>query len=48
MNLKEGTINSNIDNNKGIGTIKAIYWKPYGSEIYIGDSDGNLTIWGTN
>jgi WD40 repeat protein len=48
MNLKEGTINSNIDNNKGIGTIKAIYWKPYRSEIYIGDSDGNLTIWGTN
>ena len=48
MNLNEGIINSNIDNSKGIGTIKAIYWKPYRSEIYIGDSDGNLTIWGTN
>ena len=48
MNLNEGTINSNIDNNKGIGTIKAIYWKPYSSDIYVGDSDGNLIIWGAN
>lgn len=48
MNLNEGTINSIIDNSKGIGAIKAIYWKPYSSEIYVGDSDGNLTIWGVN
>lgn len=48
MNLNEGTINSNIDNSKGVGVVKAIYWKPFKSEIYVGDNDGNLSIWGVN
>lgn len=48
MNLNEGNINSKIDNSKGIGTIKALYWKPYSSDIYVGDSEGYLSILGSN
>ena len=47
INLNEGNIESTI-NNKGSGAIKGLCWRPFNSQIYVGDSEGYLTIWGTS
>ena len=46
INLNEGNIESTI-NNKQNGAIKGLCWRPFNSQIYVGDSSGYLTIWGT-
>ena len=48
VNLNEGTVDSTI-NNKGSATaISGLCWRPFNSQIYVGDSSGYLTIWGTS
>jgi len=46
VNLNEGTVDSSI-NNKGSAAINGLCWRPFNSQIYVGDSGGFLTIWGT-
>ena len=46
ININNGTINSTINNNKGTGSVTALFWKRYKSQIYVGDSNGFLSIWG--
>ena len=46
INLNEGNIESTI-NNKQNAAIKGLCWRPFNSQIYVGDSNGYLTIWGT-
>ena len=46
VNLKEGTIDSTI-NNKSSSPINGLCWRPFNSQIYVGDSTGYITIWGT-
>jgi len=33
--------------NKSVGSITAIQWRPYHSQLYVGDSNGGLSIWTT-
>ena len=47
INLNDGNIESTI-NNKGTAAIKGLCWRPFNSQIYVGDSAGYLTIWGTS
>ena len=47
INLTDGNVESTI-NNKGNGAIKGLCWRPFNSQIYVGDSMGYLTIWGTS
>ena len=47
INLNDGSIESTI-NNKGNAAIKGLCWRPFNSQIYVGDSTGYLTIWGTS
>ena len=47
VNLKDGTVDSTI-NSKGNGAINGLCWRPFNSQIYVGDSAGYLTIWGTS
>ena len=47
VNLNEGTVESTI-NNKGSAAINGLCWRPFNSQIYVGDSNGYLTIWGTS
>jgi hypothetical protein len=46
VNLNDGTIDSTIGN-KGGAAISGLCWRPFNSQIYVGDSNGYLTIWGT-
>ena len=46
VNLNDGTIDSTIGN-KGGTAISGLCWRPFNSQIYVGDSNGYLTIWGT-
>ena len=48
INLNNGTINFTINNNKGTGSVTALCWKDHKSQIYAGDSNGFLSIWGTD
>lgn len=43
VNLNDGSINSKINN----GSISTLNWRPHNSQIYVGDSNGFLSIWGT-
>lgn len=45
-NLKDGTVEDSIFN-KTTGSILSLAWKPFQSQLYVGDSNGYLTIWGT-
>ena len=45
INLNEGIIESTINNKQN--AIKGLCWRPFNSQIYVGDSNGYLTIWGT-
>jgi WD40 repeat protein len=47
VNVKDGTVDSTI-NSKGNGAINGLCWRPFNSQIYVGDSAGYLTIWGTS
>jgi WD40 repeat protein len=47
VNLASGKLEETIDN-KSTGSISAVQWRPYHSQIYVGDSLGSLSIWGTN
>ena len=46
IDINNGTIISKINNNKGTGSVTALCWKAYKSQIYAGDSNGFLSIWG--
>ena len=46
INLQQGKIVETIDN-KSTGSINAIQWRPYHSQLYVGDSLGFLSVWGT-
>lgn len=45
-NLNDGKLISKINNNRGIGSVTALNWNANTSEIYAGDSNGFLSIWG--
>ena len=45
VNLVEGTVENSI--NKGSTPIYSLCWRPFNSQIYVGDNSGYLTIWGT-
>jgi len=46
INLNDGSIESTITG-KMNAAIKGLSWRPFNSQIYVGDSTGYLTIWGT-
>ena len=46
LNLETGKLDSTI-NNKSNASINGLCWRPFNSQIYVGDSTGYLTIWGT-
>jgi WD40 repeat protein len=46
-NALNGKLEETIDN-KSTGAIAAIQWRPYHSQLYVGDSLGSLSVWGTN
>ena len=48
VNISDGNINSAINNNRGSGSITTLNWRPNKSEIYAGDSNGFLSIWGND
>ena len=48
VNLKDGTINSTINNNRGAGSVTSLYWRENKPQIFAGDSNGFLSIWGTD
>ena len=48
ININDGNIDYSINNNKGSGSVTGICWKPNSSIIYAGDSNGFLSIWGTD
>jgi Ca2+/Na+ antiporter len=49
VNLNEGSVDSTINNKGGGGVaISGLCWRPFNSQIYVGDSSGYLTIWGTS
>jgi WD40 repeat protein len=47
LNALTGKLEETIDN-KSTGSISAVQWRPYHSQIYVGDSLGGLSVWGTN
>ena len=47
INLINGSIESTLSN-KVKSVIKGLSWRPFNSQIYVGDSTGYLTIWGTH
>ena len=48
VNMTDGSINSNINNNRGSGSITTLNWRPNNSQIYAGDSNGFISIWGND
>ena len=44
--MVDGTVEDSIFN-RTTGSILAVAWKPFQSQLYVGDSNGYLTIWGT-
>jgi WD40 repeat protein len=47
LNTLTGKLEETIDN-KSTGSILAVQWRPYHSQLYVGDSLGFLSVWGTN
>lgn len=45
-NMADGTVEDSIFN-KTMGSILSVAWKPFQSQLYVGDSTGYLTVWGT-
>ena len=48
VNINNGDIESTINNNNGRGEVKSIYWSEFNHHIYIGDSNGFVSIWGND
>ena len=48
ININDGNIEYSINNNKGSNSVTGICWNPNNSKIYVGDSNGFLSIWGTD
>ena len=48
VNMADGSICSKINNNRGSGSITTLNWRPNKSQIYAGDSNGFLSIWGND
>ena len=48
ININDGNIEYSINNNKGSGSVTGICWNPNNSKIYVGDSKGFISIWGTD
>ena len=46
VKLNDGTVADTIEN-KSRNPILSVRWRPYHSQIYVGDGSGYLTIWGT-
>ena len=44
--MNDGNVESVI-NNRGTAAINGLCWRPFNSQIYVGDAGGYLTIWGT-
>ena len=44
VNLNEGSVESTINNKNA--AINGLCWRPFNSQIYVGDSTGYLSIWG--
>ena len=47
VKLNDGTVADTIEN-KSRNPILSVRWRPYHSQIYVGDGSGYLTIWGTS
>ena len=45
-NMNDGSVETSIFN-KTTGIILSVAWRPYQSQLYVGDSNGYLTVWGT-
>ena len=46
VKLNDGTVADTIEN-KSRNPILSVRWRPYHSQIYVGDGSGYLTVWGT-
>ena len=44
VNLNEGSVESTLNNKNA--AINGLCWRPFNSQIYVGDSSGYLSIWG--
>ena len=48
FNLNKGELENTINNNNGRGEVKSICWSEYNNHIYVGDSNGFISIWGND
>ena len=46
ININKGEIVNRINNNNGRGAIKSLFWNDLNNNIYIGDSNGFISLWG--
>ena len=46
FNINKGELENTINNNNGRGEVKSIFWNSLNYNIYIGDSNGFISIWG--
>jgi len=46
ININKGEIENIINNNNGRGEVKSLSWNNLNNNIYIGDSNGFISIWG--
>ena len=46
VDLMEGNLEGTLNNKNA--AINGLCWRPFNSQIYVGDSSGYLTIWGVN
>ena len=46
INLNNGEIEKTINNNNGRGRVTSLCWRPLNNYIYVGDSNGFISIWG--
>ena len=45
FNINKGELENTINNNNGRGEVKSIFWNSLNYNIYIGDSNGFISIW---
>jgi len=48
FNINKGEIENTINNNNGRGEVKSICWSEFNNHIYVGDSNGFISIWGND
>ena len=46
ININKGEIENIINNNNGRGEVKSLSWNNLNNNMYIGDSNGFISIWG--